>query len=170
MTQDPPTETKTPKIKRKMALSLAQKLVFFHVKYPNGCIQTEQLKGRDCICYKAVIIPDVKTPTRIFTGHCIAGLDSIYSIHKPSVIKKAENSAIDRAFHFMGVGLADDEYRCIIKTVSQAKPEMKKPAVCSICGRVWKKDKNGNNGNKGLLKICPECKMKKKIFSKIKIV
>ena len=167
MRQNPPSETKTAKIKRKTSLTLARKLVCFHGKYPNGSIRTEQLQGRDCVCFKAVIIPDVKAPTRFFTGHCIAGLNTIYSIHEPSVIRKAENSAVERAFHFMGVDLADNAIRHIMeKTNSQALP-VKKTAVCDKYGRLWKKNNNGRNG---LLKTCPECKVKKKIFSRIKIV
>jgi len=172
MPKEPLCQTKTAKIKRKTSLFLPQKLVFFHVKYPNGCIQTEQLQGRDCVCYKAVIIPDVKTPTRFFTGHCIAGLNSLYSIHKPSVIKRAENSAVDRAFHFMGVGLTDRISDHIIKKTKEGLKDQcdlksVKTTVCPECGRVWKRD---IDGKRGILGICPECEIKKRIFSRVKIV
>jgi predicted Zn-ribbon and HTH transcriptional regulator len=166
------SETKTVKTKRKTGLSLPLKLVFFHGKYPNGSIQTEQLQGRDCICYKAVIIPDVKTPARFFTGHCLAGLNSLYSVHEPAVLKKAENSAVDRAFHFMGIDLTDVEC-CLIGEQSKREDgqkgdlKIKRPAVCRECGRVWETDRNGNGK---ILAVCPECKIKKKLFSKIKVV
>ena len=149
MHENTPSETKTVKTKRKTGLSLPHKLAVFHGKYPNGSIQTEQLQGRDSICYKAVIIPDVKTPARFFTGHCLAGLNSLYRVHEPAVLKRAENSAVDRVFHFMGIDLRDFECglaseKSKSETGQRWDPKIKRPAVCRECGRVWEKDRNGN--------------------------
>ena len=103
MPQNPPYETKTEKTKRNISMSLPRKLLLFHAKYPNGCIQTKQMEAQDFISYKALVIPDVKTPTRFFTGHCHAGLK--YKVLESSLSGKAENAAVGRAFTFMGIGL-----------------------------------------------------------------
>jgi rubrerythrin len=47
------------------------------------------------------------------------------------------------------------------------KPSNKRPVVCRECGRVWEKDENGK---REILTTCPECQVKKKIFSKIRIL
>jgi hypothetical protein len=46
-------------------------------------------------------------------------------------------------------------------------PKTKRPVVCSDCGRVWEKDRNGKSE---LLTTCPECVVKRKIFSKLRIL
>jgi rubrerythrin len=46
-------------------------------------------------------------------------------------------------------------------------PSNKRPVVCRKCGRVWEKDRNGKSE---ILTTCPECEIKRKIFSKIKIL
>jgi len=170
MSQSLPHETKTENTKRKISLSRPQKLLLFHAKYPNGCIQTKQMEEQDCISYKALVIPDVKTPARFFTGHCHAGLK--YKVLESSLSGKAENAAVGRAFTLMGIGLRKSENDQIIKQIrnqnhKQREPKRKKPAVCSECGRIWEHERNGNDA---ILRICPECKIKRKIFSKVRIV
>jgi predicted Zn-ribbon and HTH transcriptional regulator len=170
MPQNLPTETKTEKTKRKISLSLPQKLGIFHEQYPNGCIHTQQMEDQDCISYKAFIIPDVKTPSRFFTGHYHAG--SKYRVYESSLSGKAENAAVARAFTFMGIGLKDNKNDQLIRqsevqNQKQKDLKIKKPAVCSVCGRVWEHEINGNDA---ILRICPECKIKRRIFSKVRIV
>jgi hypothetical protein len=170
MPQNLLTETKTEKTKRKISFSLPQKLMYFHEHYPNGCIQTQQMEDQDCISYKAFVIPDVKTPYRFFTGHCHAG--SRYKVLDSSLSGKAENAAVARAFTFMGIGLRKSENDQIIRQSEDQKqkqgdPKGKKPAVCSVCGRVWAHEIDGNDS---ILRVCPECTIKRRIFSKIRIV
>jgi len=43
----------------------------------------------------------------------------------------------------------------------------KRPVVCRECGRIWEKDRNGKSE---ILITCPECQIKKKIFSKLRIL
>jgi hypothetical protein len=168
MPQYLPTETKTEKTKRKIYLLLPQKLAMFHEQYPNGCIQTQQMEDQDCISYKAFIIPDVKTPSRFFTGHYHAG--SKYRVHESSLSGKAENAAVARAFTFMGIGLRKSETDQTTRQSEDQKQKdskTKKPAVCSVCGRLWAHE---INGNESIFRVCPECKIKRRIFSKIRIV
>jgi predicted Zn-ribbon and HTH transcriptional regulator len=170
MPQNLPTETKTGKTKRKISLSLLQKLTIFHEQYPNGCIQTKQMEDQDCLSYRALIIPDVEKPTRFFTGHYYVG--SKYKVLESFFSRKAENAAVERAFMFMGIGLKKSDNNQRInqlqkQTEKQKGPVTKKPAVCSECGRVWEHEINGDNS---LLRICPDCKLKRKIFSKLRIV
>lgn len=170
MPQNLPNETKTEKTKRKISLSLPQKLMYFHEQYPNGCIQTQQMEDQDCISYKAFVIPDVKTPYRFFTGHCHAG--SKYKVLESSATMKAEDTAVRRAFTFMGIDLRKSETNQTIgqsedQKQTQGDPKTNKPAVCSSCGRVWEHEINGNDS---ILRVCPECTIKKKIFSKIRII
>ena len=154
MPQKLPTDTKTGKTKRKISLSLHQKLLLFHAKFPNGCIQTKQTEDQDCISYKAFVIPDVKLPSRFFTGHFYVG--SKYKVLESSHAGKAENVAVGRAFTFMGIGLR-----------KPGDSKTKKASVCNECGRVWEHEIDGDNS---ILRTCPECKIKRKIFSKIRIV
>ena len=105
MPQATPSETKNVKNKRKKALSLTQKLALFHQTYPNGSIKTQQIESHDSIFYKAIVTPDVKFPIRFFNGHCQAGLISLYSVKQPSIVKRAEKQAVEKAFYFMGIGL-----------------------------------------------------------------
>jgi hypothetical protein len=54
------------------------------------------------------------------------------------------------------------------KSLPKAKPlKNKRPAVCSECGRVWEKNRNGKSE---ILITCPECEIKKKILSKLRIL
>jgi len=53
-----------------------------------------------------------------------------------------------------------------VKT-KRKKTKTKRPVVCCDCGRVWEKDRNGK---RDILITCPECQIKKKIFSKLRIL
>jgi hypothetical protein len=53
-----------------------------------------------------------------------------------------------------------------VKT-KRKKTKTKRPVVCRDCGRVWEKDRNGRSE---ILITCPECEIKKKIFSKLRIL
>lgn len=47
------------------------------------------------------------------------------------------------------------------------KTRTKRSVVCPECGRVWEKERDGK---KEILVTCPECEIKKKIFSKLRIL
>jgi rubrerythrin len=51
--------------------------------------------------------------------------------------------------------------------IKRKKSTIKRPVVCRDCGRIWEKDRNGKSE---LLTTCPECQIKKKIFSKLRIL
>jgi hypothetical protein len=78
----------------------------------------------------------------------------------------------DKTLHFIGVGRLKDaggikECRTLEDRKGK-KHNSKRPklAVCSKCGRIWKKTRDKKSG---LIKTCPECKMKRKILSGIRI-
>jgi len=107
-----------------------------------------------------------KPKTKKKTGISVSGRLSVYS--DPSTL----NSRAEKALHFVGVGwLKDADLVELRKSVTTKKGrhnrEAPKLSVCQNCGRVWK----ALNGEKrGILQTCPECKMKKKIFSKVRIL
>jgi len=104
-----------------------------------------------------------QTKTKKKTKLSVRGRISVYL--DPATLK----SHREKTLHFVGVGrLQDTEDVRDIEGQNRAMPTSKKtkPAVCHNCGRVWKKA-GGNNG--GMLKTCPECKIKRKIVSGIKV-
>jgi hypothetical protein len=78
----------------------------------------------------------------------------------------------EKTLQFIGVGrLKDTEEIKECRTLEGRKGKRhnsKRPklAVCNKCGRVWEKTRDKKSG---ILKTCPECKMKRKIVSGIKI-
>jgi len=132
-------------IKGKKYILISDRVIFFNENYPNGCIQTEQLESTDRVEFKAIVIPDAKTPQRFFTGHSQAVWGEGY-INKSSALENAETSAVGRALGMMGIGVIDsiasvDE---INKAVAQEKTydaSIEKAPFCSICGKEAMKAK-----------------------------
>jgi|MudIll2142460700_1097286.scaffolds.fasta_scaffold16616_3 hypothetical protein len=105
-----------------------------------------------------------KPKTKKKTGISVSGRLSVYS--DPSTL----NSRAEKALHFVGVGwLKDADLVELRKSVTTKKGrhnrEAPKLSVCQNCGRVWKAS---GNGKPGILRICPECKIREKILSKIR--
>ena len=79
----------------------------FHKRHPNGAIITQILKDDDLkIVTKAVVIPDITTQTRQFTGHATSYATG-KGIEKQSPYEVSETSAVGRALAFLGIGVIE---------------------------------------------------------------
>jgi len=89
MSQDEPPKTKT-EIKRKQKVSVAERLMFFNKKYPNGCIRTKQIEMLGRPFYRATVNPDIANPARYFTGHAPATSETGSIFRKTFLLDGAE--------------------------------------------------------------------------------
>lgn len=96
------------KFKGKDYIEVKERVKYFNNEYKNGCIKTEKLENGDREEFKAIVIPDIKTPERFFTGHSQASFDDSTSfVNKTSATENAETSAVGRALALMGIGVVD---------------------------------------------------------------
>ncbi len=108
--------------------------------------------------YRATVTPDVANPARFFTGHAQALSESRFIFWKTSFLDGAEESAVALA---LSLAFAGEE-----KRADHNEPYMPKTGVCQECGLIWNKAKDqGSN----ILGTCPECRIKKRLFAKIKV-
>ncbi len=157
MSQEQLPKTKTG-TKTKQTLPVAERLVFFNKQHPNGCIWTEQVEMLGRPFYRATVTPDVANPARFFTGHAPAISESRFNFRKTHFLEGAEESAVALALSLV---LADKTDH-----VDHNEPYMPKTGVCQECGLIWNKaDDQGSN----ILGTCPECRIKKRLFSKMKV-
>jgi len=77
----------------------------FHKLYPNGSIRTDLVEFSDeRFIVKAIVVPDVASPDRIFTGYACE-LVSSSRINKLNALECGESSAVGRAMAFLGIGI-----------------------------------------------------------------
>lgn len=95
-------------IKGKSYVLVADRIVYFNEKYPNGQITTELLTLGDerVALFQAKVYPDAKDQTRFFTGYSEA-IKGDGFINKSAHIENAETSAVGRALAMMGIGVID---------------------------------------------------------------
>lgn len=95
-------------IKGKDYVTVAERIRQFHLKYPNGMIQSEyeriQLEGDALWIVKAIVTPDITAPERKFIGHA-QELESASFINKTSALENAETSAWGRALGALGLDI-----------------------------------------------------------------
>jgi len=81
---------------------VSDRVLYFNEVYKNGSIQTERYydenTGREI--FKAIVVPDMDKPERIFTGYSQAIWGDGY-INKNSAMENAETSAVGRALAFL---------------------------------------------------------------------
>lgn len=140
---DKSLKTKAIKIQGKDYVLVSDRVIYFNEKYPNGCIQTKQLPTDEPtrVEFQAIVIPDVKTPSRAFTGHSQA-VWGTGMVNKTSALENAETSAVGRALALMGIGVIDSI--ASIDEINKAKEtetfqELVIIGKCSICGSQGKK-------------------------------
>ena len=97
---------KTIDIHGKPYVEVNTRLLFFNDNYPNGSIKTELIEKPDRFIFKAIAIPDVKNPDRIFTGYAEEIVGSS-QINNTSALENCETSAVGRALAKMGIGIID---------------------------------------------------------------
>jgi len=107
--------------------------------------------------------PKIKQKTKI----SVRGRLSVY--FDPSTLRTHK----EKTLHFIGVGrLKDTEELQDIRKAGDTNSmvlnsKRPKTAACDSCSRVWRKE---NSKNGGILKTCPECRIRKEIVSKIRII
>jgi hypothetical protein len=105
-----------------------------------------------------------ETKTNKKTKLSVRGRLSVYL--DPSTL----NSCEEKTLHFIGVGWFKNASNLQeIEKTEQGETISKtlKAAACDNCGRIWRKN---NSKNGGILKTCPECRIRKEILSKIRII
>ncbi len=94
-------------IKGKKYVMVRDRVMYFNEHYPNGCITTGiNSDDKTEIIFRAVVIPDVSVPQRVFTGHA-GEIRGGAGVNKTSALENAETSAIGRALAMMGIGVID---------------------------------------------------------------
>jgi rubrerythrin len=155
MSQEHPPQIQT-ETKNKQTPSMAERLIFFNKRYPNGCIRTEQTKMLGWPYYRATIIPDISNPARYFNGHSPA-VSKAGILQKTTLLAEAEASAVNMALSLLATG---EECHA-----DQNPAHAPKTGVCQQCGRVWRRTEQNS-----ILGICPECQLKKRLFSRLTVL
>lgn len=103
MTKD--LKEKAIDFKGKAYVLVADRVVYFNEKYPEGSITTELISKPedDLVIIKATVKPNDK---QTFTGYSQATWGEGY-INKTSALENAETSAVGRALAFMGIGVIE---------------------------------------------------------------
>jgi hypothetical protein len=85
---------------------VADRVIYFNEKYPDGCIQTEIARWEgDTIAVKATAYPE-GLAGRFFTGLAQEVIGE-GPVNKTSALENAETSAVGRCLAFMGIGVID---------------------------------------------------------------
>lgn len=135
----------TISIQGKEYVLVKDRVLFFnenYKNYKNGAIKTEIVKYENGqVIVRAIVIPDVSSPERYFTGMSQAKEDTGY-INRTAALENAETSAVGRALAMMGIGVFDslasaDE---VAKTESESNqprnpfsPHREPNAICKFC-------------------------------------
>ncbi len=138
---------------------MTERLMFFNKRYPYGCIRTEQVELSGKPFYRATITPDIANPARYFTGHAPAVAEKGLIFRKTTLLEGAEQAAVDSALLLVVPVTADDS--------AQNGGHKTKTGVCQECGSVWKRT---DDQDSGILGTCPECRIKKRLFLRLKVL
>jgi hypothetical protein len=92
------------KIHGKEYITVDERVREFHSLYPEGCITTQLIEFGERVVVKAIAIPDVASPDRIFTGYAYE-VEGSSQINRTSALENCETSAVGRALGFLGIGL-----------------------------------------------------------------
>lgn len=99
-------EDKAIDIKGKKYVLVADRILYFNEKYPQGSIQTKLISEPmdNIVIVKAIVYP--KPGTRKFTGYSQTKWGDGF-INKTSALENAETSAVGRALAMMGIGVIE---------------------------------------------------------------
>ncbi len=106
--EDKSLADKAVSIKGKQYVLVADRILYFNEKYPDGNIETEILSTPEAqrVVVKAKVYPDHKSQARYFTGHSQAVVGE-GMVNKTAALENAETSAVGRALAMMGIGVID---------------------------------------------------------------
>ena len=95
-------------IKGKEYVMVKDRVLFFNDTYTKGMIQPDMISGPTDTTrtFKAIVTPDISTPSRYFTGHASERVGA-GMINETSATENAETSAVGRALAMMGIGVTD---------------------------------------------------------------
>lgn len=93
-------------IKGKKYVLVSDRVLYFNENYPNWSIQTTRESVGDMEIVKAFVVPDISTPTRMFTWYSQAKRGDGF-INKTSALENAETSAVGRALAMMWIWVID---------------------------------------------------------------
>lgn len=101
-------QSKAVDIQGKQYVLVKDRVLAFNTDYPNGSISTGLVSQpeSDRIVIRAVVIPDISQPLRLFTGYSQAVVGEGY-INKTAALENCETSAVGRALAMMGIGVFD---------------------------------------------------------------
>lgn len=97
---------KAIKIKGKNYVLVSDRVIYFNEEYPNGSIETSYELIENMFIAKTTVTPDVKEPSRRFTGHSQAIIGD-GMVNKTAALENAETSATGRALAMMGIGVIE---------------------------------------------------------------
>lgn len=113
-------------------ITVAERLITFHKKYPNSKIETVvDYPDTETVRCKATVWPDTDNQFRCFTGHAEENRKATM-INKTSAVENCETSAVGRALAMLGIsidkGIASAEEIQIAKNKELAgKEKSEKP-------------------------------------------
>jgi hypothetical protein len=98
----------TINIKGREYTMVKDRILFFNETYPNGCIYTELISPLEAkqVVVKAVVIPDVSNPLRVFMDYSQATVGDS-TINKTAALENASTSAVGRSLAMMGIGIVE---------------------------------------------------------------
>lgn len=118
----------TIKVSGRDYVLVKDRILAFNEAYENGSITTELVSAPDAdmVVVKAIVIPDIAQPSRLFTGYSQATWGE-GPINRTSALENCETSAVGRALAFMGIGVlesiasADEIHKANTQTPYQKK-------------------------------------------------
>lgn len=136
---------KAIKIKGKDYVLVKDRVIAFNEEYEDGCIQTELLSdpSAETIVFKAMVIPDIKTPEKRFIGHAQETVGDGH-INQSAALENAETSAVGRALAMMGIGVIDSI--ASVDEINKATRKPKKDYDFEYNGYGYKKFKSPKTG------------------------
>lgn len=119
-------------IKGKDYVLVKDRVLAFNESCPNGSIETEIVSSLESqtVIVKAIIIPDVKNPTRRFCDYSQAKIGQGV-VNTTSALENASTSAVGRALAYMGIGVI--ESIASADEMNKATNEIKSEPIKEVC-------------------------------------
>ena len=138
-------------IKGKQYVMVKDRILAFNEMYPNGSITTEIVSPLDSktIIVKAIVIPDVKNPIRIFIDYSQAVMGQ-GMINTTSALENASTSAVGRTLAYMGIGVIES-VASADEVIKATPKELQKEAQSKHYCNVHQRDLKMRTTNNGII-------------------